>query len=74
MVWYHCSECSCSNGGWNWWYQGQLLWRPITCNQFPKYHTKILFGDFNEKVGREDISKLTIENETLNEISNALEY
>jgi hypothetical protein len=38
--------------------------------QFPKYHTKILLGDFNAKVGREDIFKLTIWNESLHEISN----
>jgi hypothetical protein len=24
-------------------------------DQFPRYHMKILMGDFNEKVGREDI-------------------
>jgi endonuclease/exonuclease/phosphatase family metal-dependent hydrolase len=37
---------------------------------FPKYHMKILLGDFNVKVGREDIFKLTIGNESLYEISN----
>jgi hypothetical protein len=26
-------------------------------NDFPKYHMKILLGDFNAKVGREDIFK-----------------
>jgi exonuclease III len=31
-------------------------------DKFPKYHMKILFGDFNAKVGREDISKPTIGN------------
>jgi hypothetical protein len=31
---------------------------------------KILLGDFNVKVGREDIFKPTIENESLHEISN----
>jgi exonuclease III len=35
-----------------------------------KYHTKILLGDFNVKVGREDIFKPTIGNERLHEISN----
>jgi hypothetical protein len=39
-------------------------------DKFPKYHTKILFGDFDAKVGREDIFKLTIRNESLHEISN----
>jgi len=28
----------------------------------PKYHTKILFGDFNAKVGKENIFKPTIGN------------
>ena len=35
---------------------------------FPKYHAKIIFGDFNEKVGRENIFKLTIGNESLHQI------
>jgi hypothetical protein len=34
----------------------------------PKYHTKILL-DFNAKVGREDIFKPTIGNESLHKIS-----
>jgi hypothetical protein len=37
---------------------------------FPKYRMKILLGDFSAKVGREDISKPTIGNESLHEISN----
>jgi hypothetical protein len=28
-------------------------------DKFPKYHMKILLGDFNAKVGREEIFKLT---------------
>jgi hypothetical protein len=39
-------------------------------NKFPKYHMKILLGDFSAKVGREDIFILTIGNESLHEISN----
>jgi hypothetical protein len=39
-------------------------------DKFSKYHTKILLGDITAKVGREDISKPTIENESLHEISN----
>jgi exonuclease III len=39
-------------------------------DKFLKYHTKILLGDFNAKVGREDIFKPTIGNETLHEIRN----
>jgi exonuclease III len=33
-------------------------------NKFPKYHMKILLGDFNAKVEKEDIFKLTIENKS----------
>jgi hypothetical protein len=32
-------------------------------DQFPRYDMKILLGDFNAKVGREDIFKPTIGNE-----------
>jgi hypothetical protein len=39
-------------------------------NHFPKYHTKILLGDFNAKLGREDTFKLMIGNESLHEDSN----
>jgi hypothetical protein len=39
-------------------------------HKFPKYHTKILLGDFSAKVGRKDIFKPTIVNENLHEISN----
>jgi hypothetical protein len=38
--------------------------------QFPNNHMEILLGDFNAKVGREDILKSTIWNESLHEISN----
>jgi hypothetical protein len=38
--------------------------------KFSKYHMKILLGDYNAKVGREDIFKPTIGNESLHEISN----
>jgi hypothetical protein len=39
-------------------------------DKFPKYHMKILLGDVNSKVDREDIFKLTIGNKSLHEISN----
>jgi len=39
-------------------------------DHFPKYHRKILLGDFNANVGRENILKLTIGNEGLHEDSN----
>jgi endonuclease/exonuclease/phosphatase family metal-dependent hydrolase len=39
-------------------------------DHFPKYRMKILLGDFNAKVGREDTFKLTIGNESLREDGN----
>jgi hypothetical protein len=39
-------------------------------DKFPKYHMTILLGDFKTKVGREDIFKPTVGNESLHEISN----
>jgi endonuclease/exonuclease/phosphatase family metal-dependent hydrolase len=39
-------------------------------DQFPRYHMKILLGDFNANVGREDIFKPIIGNESLPVASN----
>jgi exonuclease III len=39
-------------------------------DKFPKYHMKILLGDVNAKVGKADIFKRKIGNESLHEISN----
>jgi hypothetical protein len=39
-------------------------------DKFPKYHMNILLGDFNANVGREDIFKQAIGNESLHEICN----
>jgi hypothetical protein len=39
-------------------------------DKFPKYHMKMLLGDFSAKVNREYIFKSTIWNESLHEISN----
>jgi len=39
-------------------------------DHFSKYHMKILIGDFNAKVGRENVFKLTIGNESLHQDSN----
>ena len=39
-------------------------------DHFPKYHTKMLLGDFNAKVGRENIFKPTIGQESLHQDSN----
>jgi hypothetical protein len=42
-------------------------------DKFPKCHMKILLGDFNAKVDREDNFKPTLGNESLHEISNGNE-
>jgi hypothetical protein len=34
-------------------------------DKFPKYHMKILLGDFSNKIGREDIFRATVGNESL---------
>jgi hypothetical protein len=39
-------------------------------DKFRNYHTTFLLGNFSAKVGREDIFKPTIWNESLHEISN----
>jgi hypothetical protein len=39
-------------------------------DQFPRYHMKMLLGDFNAKVGKEDIFKPVSGNESLHEASN----
>jgi len=39
-------------------------------DNFPKYHTKILLGDFKAKVGRENVFKPTTGNESLHQHSN----
>jgi hypothetical protein len=39
-------------------------------DKFPKYPTKILLGDSNAKVGREDTLKPTVGNESLHKIGN----
>jgi hypothetical protein len=38
--------------------------------QFPRYDMKIFLGEFNAKLGRENIFKPTIGNEILHEINN----
>jgi len=41
-----------------------------TFDHIPKYHTKILLGHFNAKLGRDDIFKPTNENESQHQASN----
>jgi hypothetical protein len=49
-----------------------IVFEELECifNKFPKYHMKILSGGSDVKIGREDISKHTIRNKCLYEISN----
>jgi hypothetical protein len=42
----------------------------LVFDNFPKCHMKILLGDVSAKVGREEIFKPTIRNESLHEINN----
>jgi hypothetical protein len=48
------------------------FYKELECvfDKFPKYHMKILLGCFNAEIGKEDIFKLTIGNESLHEICN----
>jgi hypothetical protein len=48
------------------------FYKKLECvfDKFPKDHMKIQLGHFNAKVGRKDIFKPTIGNESLHEISN----
>jgi hypothetical protein len=48
------------------------FYKELECvfDKFPKYHKKILLGDFSAKVSREDIFKPTIGNESFHETSN----
>jgi len=39
-------------------------------DRFPKYHTEMLLGEFNAKVGRENVFKPTIGHESLHQDSN----
>jgi hypothetical protein len=49
----------------------QFLWGiRAVFEDFPKYHIKILLGDCNVKVCREDIFKPTVRNESLHQDSN----
>jgi hypothetical protein len=59
---YHCSEHSSPNSF------NEEVERVF--DKFSKYHMKILLRDFNGKVGRDDILKRRIGNESLHEISN----
>jgi len=49
----------------------QFLWGiRAVFEDFPKYHIKIMLGDCNVKVCREDIFKPTVGNESLHQCSN----
>jgi hypothetical protein len=71
---YHCSECSCPTEDKTDYVKGSFYVElERVFDKLPKYHIKILL-DFNTKVGREAIFKLTIWNESLHEISNDNSY
>jgi hypothetical protein len=40
------------------------------CDECQKHHRKTLLGDFNAKVGREDIFKPTVCNKGIHKVSN----
>jgi hypothetical protein len=63
---YHYSECSCLTKGKTDDVKDSF-YEELECvfGKFPKYHMKILLGNVNAKVGREDIFKPTIGNESL---------
>jgi hypothetical protein len=68
---YHYYECSCSSRDKIYDVKDRFYEElEQVFDKFPKYQTKIVFGDFNPKVGREDTFKPTIGNESLHEISN----
>jgi hypothetical protein len=48
------------------------FYKELECvfDQFPRYNMKILLGDFNAKVRREDIFKPVIGNDNVHEASN----
>jgi hypothetical protein len=50
----------------------ECFYEELECvfDKCPKYYIKILLGDLNAKVRREDIFKMTIGNESLHEIRN----
>ena len=48
----------------------EVLEQGFFFNHFPKHHMKILLGDFNAKLGKENIFKPTIGNESLHQDSN----
>jgi hypothetical protein len=39
-------------------------------NQFPKYHVTILLWEFNAKEGKENVFKMTFENDSLHKNNN----
>ena len=63
---------ACIKWGEKWWFKRQFLWgiRAGLFYHFSKYHIKILLGDFNAKLGRENIFKPTNGNESLHQDSN----
>jgi hypothetical protein len=70
-VWYHYTECTCPTEDKDVdkkdrFYEGA----EHVFDHFRRNHMKILLGDFNANVGREDIFKPIIGNESLHEAIN----
>jgi hypothetical protein len=68
-MWYYCSECRSAEDKSD--DTKDRFYKELghVFDQFLKYYRKILFGNVNAKVGREDIFKPTIRIESLREIS-----
>jgi len=67
-VYYHCFECACTKWGEKRWFKRQFLWgirAGFFFIIFHKYHMKILLGDFNAILGREDVFKPMFGNDSL---------
>jgi hypothetical protein len=47
-----------------------MIKKTTVFGNFPTFHMKILLGDFNAKLGREEILKQTIVSEVLHQVRN----
>ena len=68
----HGLDDESSGNGYNIWHMEcvEPVEARVTYGNFPKYHTKILLGNFNAKLVREDIFKPIVRIKSLHEGSN----